>query len=516
MRNPAPKNGKQRKALTRIQKAPTKDWNTLDSIADMPPEYAVVMDNFMPYSSNVVLRAGSTSWATGITGRVETLVCYNKATSSKLFAAITDKIYDVTANGAVGAAVVSGKTNGRWQHTNFATPAGQYMYLVNGADDPLLYDGTTWTPINGASTPAITGVTTNKFINVSVHQNKVWFIEKDSLRVWYLPSASIAGAASQLDLSALFPRGGYLMAMTGWTIDSGTGVDDLAVFITSEGEAAVYRGSDPSSSTTWALQGIYALGVPLSRRCFTKFASDVLYISQDGFNLISSALASTRVYLHSSVTDKIQPSIAGAIDAYTTNYGWESVLSFSQNSVIFNIPVTGGSHQYVLNTMTKGWWRCTGWDAACFEVLGNDLYFGTTNGVYKAFTGTSDNGVTITGKCLPAFSDMGNQNLKQFVMARPIISTDSNNLGVLLSLNVDYSTDEPTGNPTFTTGTASTWDGATWDSGTWAGNLSIKKDWQTVGGVGTTASMYLKTGTSNSAIQWSATEFVYKTGSGYF
>jgi hypothetical protein len=516
MRRAADKRGRGRKAATYSQQAPTKGWNTLDSIADMSPEYAIVMDNFIPQSSVVSLRAGNTMHSTGITGTVETLAAYNNATQSKLFAAITDKIYDVTAAGAVGAAVASGKTNGRWQHVNFATPGGSFMYMVNGQDDPMLYDGTTWTAINGLSTPAITGVVTNKFINVSVHMRKLWFIEKDSMRVWYLSSSSIGGAANMLDLSDLFPRGGYLMAMGDWTLDSGEGIDDLAVFISSEGEVAVYRGTDPSTAATWALVGIYQIGAPLSRRCFTKFASDLVIINEDGMQLMSSALSSSRVTLQSSVTDKIQPTISESISSYRNNYGWETILVPPQNCLMFNIPVTNGSHQYVINTITKGWSRFTGWDAKCFELLDNDLYFGTINGVRKSFNSAADNGVAISGKALQAFSNMGSSNLKQFVMARPIISTNTNSLGVLLSLNVDYETKEPVGIPTFTTSSTGTWDNSNWDNATWSGDYTLKKNWQTTGNVGVTGALYIKTTSSIASVSWSATEYIYTSGSGFY
>jgi hypothetical protein len=516
MRAVADKRGRGRKSSTVLVQAPVKGWNTLDSIAEMDNGYAVIMDNFIPTASTVDLRSGNVAHKTGIVGRVETLACYNNATSSKLFGAITDKIYDVTTAGAVGAAVVSGKSNGRWQHVNFATSGGQYLYMVNGQDSPMLYDGTTWTAITGASVPAITGVTTSTFINVAIHMKRVWFIQKDSMKAWYLPVDSIAGVANSLDFSNLFSRGGYLVAMGSWTVDSGTGIDDLAVFISSEGEVAVYRGTDPASATTWFLQGTYYIGSPLGYRCFVKFASDLLIINQDGFQAVSQALTSSRVTLTTQVTDKIQPSISEAITSYSLNYGWEAIISSAQNCILLNIPATGSSQQYVLNTQTKGWCRFTGWDAACFEVMGNELYFGTTDGVRKAFSGMSDNGTTISGKVLPAFSDMGTSALKEFVMARPIISTDSNSLGVLLGMNVDYDTAEPIGSPTFTTGTNATWDNALWDVGIWGGSLILKKDWQSVGNLGKTGAMFIKTGANGSQVKWSAVEYVFMTGSSYY
>lgn len=498
--------------------APVKGWNTLDSIAEMESDYAVILENYIPTSSSVDLRKGSTDHVTGIVGKVETLVAYNNGTSSKLFAAITDKIYNVTSSGTVGAAVVTGKTNGKWQCTNFATTGGQYLYMFNGADSPMLYDGTTWTAITGVSVPAITGVTTNKLISPCVFQNRLWMVEKDSMRVWYLSSGAIGGAANVLDLSSIFGRGGYVMSMGDWTIDSGSGVDDYAVFITSEGEVAVYRGTDPSSASTWALVGIYYVGAPVGRRCMSKFASDLLMINQDGLQLMSAALSSSRAYISNSVNDKIEPTITESVSNYGLNFGFEILVSAKENILLINIPTSATtSFQLVMNTITKGWCKFTGWNATTFEILDDTIYFGTDNGVKKCFYGTSDSGDAINGQCLQAFNKMGSNNIKHFKMARPIIATDQPNIGIYLSLNVDYDVSTPTGVPTFTSFTTTTWGSGIWGSSIWGTSTrSIRKDWQTAGGLGSTGALYLKTKTTTSQITWASTDYVYEVGNAYF
>jgi hypothetical protein len=313
----------------------------------------------------------------------------------------------------------------------------------------------------------------------------------------------------------MFARGGYLVAMGNWTIDSGSGVDDYAVFITSEGEVAVYRGTDPSDVATWQLVGVYQVGQPIGKRCMMKFASDLLIINKDGLQLMSAALSNARVY-SPSVTDKIQPTLSQSISTYGTNYGWEAVFYADQDAIILNVPVSGGSHQYAMNTLTKGWWRCTGWDAACFEVMGDYLYFGTTNAVKKAFIGRNDDGISIKAEALQAFGDMGNKNMKQWVMAQPVILTDSNNVGILAAINVDYDTSAPTGSPSFTSGTNAVWGTSRWGQGVWGGNLSVKRDWQTMGAIGLTGAVYIKSNSDNSNILWASTNYIYNVGSSYF
>ena len=66
---------------------------------------------------------------------INTLASYSPPTGTpRLFAAVGANIYDASAGGVVGAAVVSGRTSDKWQHTNFGTAGGNFLILVNGAD----------------------------------------------------------------------------------------------------------------------------------------------------------------------------------------------------------------------------------------------------------------------------------------------------------------------------------------------------------------------------------------------
>jgi hypothetical protein len=103
----------------------------------MDDKDAVILNNMFCLPDTVINRKGSLQWVTGIPGTVETIASYQKQDgTSKLFASSGTSpnvaIYDVTGSGAVGAAVVSGKGSDQWQYLNFATPGGQYLYMVNG------------------------------------------------------------------------------------------------------------------------------------------------------------------------------------------------------------------------------------------------------------------------------------------------------------------------------------------------------------------------------------------------
>jgi len=302
--------------------APVGGWNSRDSLAAMQPIDAVELINWWVTPTDVVVRNGYSNSVTGITGQVESLMVYNGAATSKMFAAAGTSFYDASSAGAVGAAVVTGLTNARWWYQNITTAGGNYMYTVNGTDKPELYDGTNWTAIDGASTPAITGVTTTTLSDVCLFKNRLWFIQKNTLKVWYLPTNAVGGAASLIDLSAIAQKGGYLIKMGTWTIDAGTGADDLAVFVTSEGEIIVYQGTDPSSVATWSLVGVWQIGSPLGTRFLFKYAGDDLIMTHDGLFPLSGALQSSRVNPKVALSDKIQSAISSAASLYNSNFGW--------------------------------------------------------------------------------------------------------------------------------------------------------------------------------------------------
>ena len=232
--------------------APVKGWNARDPIADLEPDEAITLENFYPSASDVMLRKGINDHVTGISGQVETLMPYNKPDGTQtLFGAAGTAFYDVTSAGAVGAAVVSSLTNARWQHINFTNSSGtSYLCGFNGVDSPRYWDGSSWLTITGVSTPAITGLTASEIVAATVHQRRMWLLQKDTLKAWYLPADSVGGAATAFDLSGIAKRGGYLMAIDTWTLDAGAGVDDHWVAVTSEGEIIVYAGTDPSNSST--------------------------------------------------------------------------------------------------------------------------------------------------------------------------------------------------------------------------------------------------------------------------
>lgn len=488
--------------------APVGGLNARDAIANMPATDAVTLENWFPTPTSLELRKGSADHVTGFASQVESLMAYTNATTSKLFAAAGTAIYDATSAGAVGAAVKSGQTNARWQHINVTTAGGSYLYCVNGADAPLTYDGSSW------ANPSITGVTTTNLIHIHQFKNRIWFVEKSSMKIWYLPIDSIAGAATSINFGPLFKLGGYLMAMCSWSMENTGGVDDYAAFVTSEGEVALYRGIDPTYASTWQLVGLFRIGKPIGRRCFTRIGADTAMITADGVVMMSQALPSDRTQTASSISGKIQPLINTDVQAYGSNFGWQLLLHPIGNKLVLNVPQIENTTQiqYVMNTQNGSWAKFTGWNANCWELLGDTIYYGGATTVTKADTGTDDNSAAITATAKPAFSYFGSRGqTKRFTMVRPIFLCDGS-ISPAISMNVDFGDTSPTSSPSYTAVDGAEWDTATWDVDYWAGSQGVLKSWQSVTGVGFAGSMKMQLQSKGLAVNWQSTDYAYEVG----
>lgn len=498
------------RAIARSLPAPVGGWNARDSIAAMDEKDAVILTNFFPSTTSVNLRGGYTKWSTGYPGQVETIIAYSGGSTNKLFGISGTAVYDATSGGAVGGAALSGLTNARWQYTNFATPGGNYIEMCNGTDPVYTFDGTTWASQAGN----IAGVTSSTLININPHKSRLWFCQVGTLKAWYLPVQSISGAAQALDLSSFCPHGGYLMAMATWTIDAGFGVDDLAVFVTNNGDVLVYRGTDPSSASTWSLVGVWWLGSPIGRRCFVKYKGDLLLITQDGIVPLSSALQSDRLNPKVALTDKIQRAVSDAVTLYSSNFGWEIQPYAKENALLINIPIATNANQqqYVMNTITGSWCNFTGWYANCLEIYVDNLYFGSTNYIAQAWSGYSDSGQAIPTMGLQAFSYFGSEaQVKRFTMMRPTFYATSPP-AVNGQINVDFDQSPSTAVLASASAIGGLWDQATWDNGMWGAGLQLYRQWQGANGVGYSGAPNIATNTNSIQLQWLATDVVMEPG----
>ena len=475
--------------------APVGGWDTMSPLAAMPPDHAPILDNFTPQPGYVELRRGYIRWATGMPSYpVETLMTWCGPLATKMFAVCNGKIYDTTTQGSTGASVVSGLGNGRFWWLNFSALGGNYLLFTNGIDGVQLYDGTTWSTssITGASDPT-------KFIYPTAHKGRLWLIEKNTLNLWYLEPGSISGAATVFALGAQFYRGGRIVAIGTYTGPQGFGTDNYFVALSSQGEALVYAGTDPSSASSWALVGRYNIGTPVGDRPLRQYGSDLAVISLDGFLLFSKVTPLDRAdSAKVAVSTTIQPTVTAATTNYRNNPGWEICSYPKSNIVLVNVPVVSGitSQQYVLNTLTAAWSRWTNINAATWCLVDDSLYFGGMSGtVYQADVGAFDNEAPIVADMQCAFSAFGSPGMiKQWKMVQPQIITDGS-VAPLVAVDADYQTSNLSGTPTITTGPTTAWGSFTWGQAPWAQADHAYQPWAGSSALGRVGSVRMRIST---------------------
>ena len=520
MRKPAfrkVRKGRQLASTTSVP-APVMGWNAKDSLANMEELFAVETDNFFGQTTDVRVRRGWEDHVTGIGAQVESLMPYNSQDgTTTLFGAAGDSFYDMTTAGAVGAAVVGSLSSAMWQHTNFTNSAGNsYLCCFNGLDEPQYWNGSTWTAITGASSPAIVGITTTDIVNATVFKRRMYLILNNSLSLYYLPIDSVGGAAKSTRLDGYFSQGGYIVSAGTWTLDAGEGLDDYFVVVSSEGQVAVFNGTNPSSASTWGLVGVWNLGEPVGRRCLMKYGGDLLYLNVQGLFPLSKAMQSSQTSPEVALTDNISRAFTEATFAHKSKDGWDITFFPQGNQVLVNIPVRSGSEQeqYVMNTITKSWWRFTGIESNCWAISNEKLYFGGNGNVGHFGEVYADNTEDIVTNLKQAFSYLGSKGrVKKINSLRPVLLANGTP-AVSVAISVDFGNEYGVAALSFSPNPQGTWDSATWDSGIWGGDVSHFYDWQTVSGVGTAVSLRMTTVSNGLDLRHASTDYVYENGGG--
>src|SRR6185437_13211313 len=326
-------------------------WDQISSPANMDPTHAVQLDNWRPRPGYLDIRRGSEVWAAGVgNGPVETVMAYNSPNilNGKLFAVGGGTGYDVTAGGAATATTVTGLSNNRFQYCNFTNAAvDAWLVAANGVDTPIIYNGTSWANMT------LTGVTPGNIASWTPFMGRLWCTLVNSTAVGYLGVNDISGAVTTFDLGVQMSRGGFITAISTWTQDSKQTVDEYIAFITSRGQVIVYQGTDPTTSTTFALVGVYDLGAPIGRRCFLRISGNLWIICVDGILPMSEMLTQDRAAAAKvAPTTMIQNAMMNSARLYKQNFGWQFIEYAKGQLAILNIPQVENSTsvQYVMNT----------------------------------------------------------------------------------------------------------------------------------------------------------------------
>lgn len=351
--------------------------------------------------------------------------------------------------------------------------------------------------VNGTASAlvgAITGVSTSALSHVWVYRNRLYFVEKNTQRAWYLGVDSITGAASSISLNGIFQKGGYLLFGATWSLDAGDGIDDKSVFVSNLGEIAVFQGSYPGG-TDWSLVGRYDGAKPLGPRGTMSAGGDLLIAGKAGLVAVSASITKDPAALALSSVTQTFADMWTDVAVDRNSMPWEIAKWPERQIAIISTPVTSAGQTpqcFILNLETGAPAYYTGWSTRCLVQHEDIVYFGTNDGtIMEAEIGGDDNGSPYYCKFAGSWDHCGSEGVwKEFTSARAVFRA-TRPFNALISVSTDSEQSFPTA-PDAAAGVASSlWDEGLWDVALWDSDTevySVTMDWTSLQASGTVVS----------------------------
>lgn len=404
----------------------------------------------------------------------------------------------------------SGATATIWKIELDGDTAGELL-VTDVADGPFVEgeivtsSGGSSGTINGEPFVAVPGVefpdglTTADMSYVWAFKNRLWFAQKNTMNAWYLDNVdSIGGEATAFPLAGVFGSGGTLLFGHAWSLEGGDqgGLSEQNIFVSTEGEVAIYQGIYPGELETWSKVGIYRVGQPLGNRAFVRGGGDLAVATSVGLVPLSKAISLDVTALNVAT---ISYNIADAWSDAISMRGlvrWQGQLWPEQKMAIFAPPVTDDAPDpvmFVSNTETGAWGRYTNWHALSMATFKNKLYFGSPEGkVFIANTSGADDGAAYTGAVLPLFEDFGTPASSKVAKVGRAVAKASSQINDRVEWHSDFCLTLPTApNATHISNLSSTWDVGVWGTSVWGASAPqvVNQDWRSISGVGYAGSL---------------------------
>lgn len=466
--------------------APILGIDAISAASDLDPRHAFYLFNLIHADRGLKPRPGWQEQSTNVgsvAGEVRSIMPYHSSGAlDRLFATAQNGIYDCTASGAAPTLKFTFGTQ------NANSGFGEGLVFVNSANARflpwcdevngyLLYTQGTDSWAAGSTT----GVSAAALVSVVQWGSRLWFVERDTSKAWYLAPGAISGTATAFDFGPFFTGGGTLRNLYRWTRDGGAGMNDHLVAVSSSGDVVVFQGTDPAFSSTFGLVGSWNVGgVPAGRRLASPYGGDLLLLTLNGLLPVSRLVSGAALTPDTYETNSIRPLFIDAMASQSTKNGWHVQQHPRGGFLSVNTPGVSGQaqEQFAMSFTSRGWSRLRGLDMVSSAVWQGEFYYGTRDGRVLKSTGTVDN-VKLGGdtsqaqpiECvaLGGFSFLGSVNRKQVKFYRPAFLTHGLSPAFQAYIRYDYDTTEPSGSLAQALSSAGAWDSATWDSSFWGG-----------------------------------------------
>ena len=471
--------------------SPVAGLNLSDPIDQMDSSYALALENIVPNGLNCTLRKGHT-FVAGLgnaNAQIQTLEGIANADGTYQVIASdssTKELYRVTSGTmtSIGGPYSTGIFN--------ADTFGNRLFLCNGVNDVQVVGTGT------AAASTFTGVTLSELINVSSYKERLYFIQKSTLKVWYGNTQAIGSSAlTSYDFAFAMKHGGYLVSCGSFSNNFALSTQELFYALSSEGEILFYEGASPSdTSTPWGLVKRAKIGRPLGYRAFVAVENDVWILTDQGIVPITAIFANAASVALDTVGEKVNPLIAQYAANVPFSHLWRGVYNSKQRKVYISCPITNSASMLlVYNLVGRAWTTYTFYQntlALKVATVAGNLFYGGINGnVYLGETGFFDYiSATVTNPTRffgrGAFSFYNSKIWKAYRDIRPLLkSTRSVNLSV--SLDTDFKETSDISTISLGTSVYTPW-GSPWGS-PWSAGVDYIYDRHAVKGQGYSAAV---------------------------
>jgi hypothetical protein len=227
------------------------------------------------------------------------------------------------------------------------------IFLVNGIDAPGVI---TLNPLAAAVPAVFTGpASLSTLICPTAFHHRLYFIEKNTSKLWYGGVDAITGVLTLFDLATVFQQGGTLTILTTVALNQGIGSEEFLVAISNIGEVLIYSGDFPGDVESWKLVGRTNIPAPLSTRAHIRVAQDVYVYTMRGVIALSRVFASeSNDQRYYTVSNKLGPNMAGSEPAYSAVRP-----GYNANYPFLYFVGDSGKSLYVMNYERGAWSRFT-------------------------------------------------------------------------------------------------------------------------------------------------------------
>lgn len=490
--------------------APMGGLNAVDAAGAAPAGDCLLLYNLVPGQYGLQTRPGSREWSTGLTGSIDNKVrsmvpffgSQRNGARDRLFSATSSGLSNCSSSGTPTASYTftdQGASAGFGVSHGFVNSAGShYLLYADEANGALIYDESadTW------SVPAITGVAMGSIVFVAVFKNRLWLVERDTDKAWYLDAGAIAGAATAFRFGAQFKRGGPLVGLWNWTYDGGSGVDDSLVAVSQGGDVVIYQGTDPASASTFGLKGVWSCGaIPEGRQIATDFGGDLLIATRTGLLPMSRLVSGQALSDDQYTTAKISGLFNGLMRTQATAKGWSLRLHPEENLLLVTAP-TGpetSTEQLAYSLSRRSWSRYRDLPLYSSCSWGGKLYMGTVDGRVLVNDGTVD-GVTLASPAantpiqysmISAYSNLGTARTKRVHRIRPTILADEVTADFEVAARYGFSLSEIS-SVSSSSAEEGEWGGSTWGTSLWGSQNTATQKLRGATGAGVDVAIALR------------------------